>query len=135
MTSVSRPARPLRHVPTDLETPHPTSRSARHLRSASPASGHYRQLQAPLSDLPKEVQLFCIQGQLENHLPGVMDDPTGHLDQLPAEGGEGVMSPGLGTGETLEAEDEIVGDHPDAEKDCMGLKLPAGHPIQPQSAL
>ena len=71
-------------------------------------SGHYRQLQAPLSDLPKEVQLFRIQGQLPDQLPGMMHDAAGHLDQLPAKGGEGVMPPGLRTAQALEPEEEPV---------------------------
>ena len=71
-------------------------------------SGHYRQLKTPLSDLPKEVQLFCIENQLQDHLPGMMDDPAGYLDQLPAEGGDSMTAKGVGTGEPLEAEEEPV---------------------------
>jgi len=129
MASVSPPERPLGHFPTKGETPHPTSRSGRHLRCSSPVSARHGQLKAPLSDRAKEPQLFRTENQLQDHLPGMMHDSAGYLDQLPPEGGEGVMSPGLRTGEALEAEEEMVGDHAEAEEDGIGKALPTGHPI------
>ena len=75
-----------------------------------------RQLQAPLSDLPKEQELFRIESQLPDHLPGMVHDPTRHLDQLPAEGGPAVMPKGFGAG--------------GAEEDGRGETLSAGPAIQ-----
>jgi len=75
-----------------------------------------RQLQAPLSDLPKEQELFRIESQLPDHLPGMVHDPTRHLDQLSAEGGPAVMPKGFGAG--------------GAEEDGRGEALSAGPAIQ-----
>jgi len=129
MTSVSPSERPPRHVPADVEKPLPAFEICQASQIPFPASRHHGQLKAPLSDRAKEPQLFPIQGQLQDQLPGMVHDPTGDLDQLPAKGGHAVMPKGFWTGEPLKPQEKMVGDHPDSEKDGMGKALPTRHPI------
>jgi len=98
-------------------------------------SAERAQLKTVSPDLLKKDKLSCIQGQFQDHLPGMTHDPTGYLDQLPPQGGHGVMPSGLRPGQALEPQKEIVGNPAGAKKHRMGPQLPTGHPIQPKTAL
>jgi len=101
MTSVSPSERHPRQVPAVGEKPLPASEICQASQIPFPASRQHGQLQAPLADRAKEPPLFPIQGQLPH-------DPSGYLDQLPAEGGPAVMPKGFGTGEPLLPQEEPV---------------------------
>ena len=62
-------------------------------------------------------------------------NPACHLDHFPAERGDGLPTPRFRAGESFEANEKIIGDHPYSEKDSIGIALPTGHPLHPNPIL
>lgn len=78
-------------------------------------SGHVAQCPALPTDAAKERERLGIHHERQYHAPGVTDDPARHLHERPPQRGDRVPRPGRRTREALEPDDEVVGDHPEAQ--------------------
>src|SRR4030042_899700 len=63
------------------------------------------------------------------------NDPTRYLHRLPPKSGDGLFDPRLWTTESFESNKKIVSNHPDPEKNCIGMGLPTRHPLHPKPYL